>query len=399
MIVQPATPEEIHPRKRRLLLGGITVGFVLITLVVFFLWWFIWRFEVYTDDAYVNGNQIIVTSQISGFITSVSVEDTNLVKQGRVLVELDTLNAKISLEQAQSSLAETVRTVAQMFETASSLKAEKESKKADLIRAGLDYDHRKELVKAGGVSQEDFEHAETHFIGTFAQLLAVTHQLRKALAMVENTTLETHPLVQQAKDQLRQSYIHLQRCQIRSPATGMIAMKKAQVGESIMPNTPLMFLIPFDQMWVDANFKEVQLKNVRIGQPVRLTADLYGSGVVYHGKVIGISAGTGSVLSVLPPQNATGNWIKIVQRLPVRILLDPEEVKKHPLRLGLSTKVTIDIRNTSGKMVPSPPPPKPLFETDVFAKQEEGSEELITKIIQENTSFSFILGEEDNDGS
>lgn len=391
-----STTEEVPLRKKRLLLGGITGGFLLIALVIFLLWRVIWRFEVYTDDAYVNGNQIIVTSQIPGFITSVSVEDTNLVKQGRVLVELDTLNAKISLEKAQSSLAETVRTVVQMFETAGSLKAKKEKIKAELVRAGLDYEHRKELIKAGGVSQEDFEHSEATFIATFAQLLSITHEMRKALAMVENTTVETHPLVQQAKDVLRQAYIHLQRCQIRSPATGMIAMKKAQVGEAIDPATPLLFLIPFDQMWVDANFKEVQLKNVRIGQPVTLTADLYGSGVVYHGKVVGISAGTGSVLSVLPPQNATGNWIKIVQRLPVRILLDPKEIKKYPLRLGLSMKVTIDIHHTEGKMIPSPPPPQPLFTTDVFAKQEEGAEELIAKILRENTSFSFVIGEDNN---
>lgn len=385
--------EEPHPHKKRHLLGWITAGFLLISVIVFLFWLFVWRFRVSTEDAYVNGNQIVVTSQIPGFITSVSVEDTNFVKQGRVLVELDPLNARIALEQAESVLAETVRKVAQMFETVNALKAEQESRKADLIRARLDYKHRKGLVSAGGVSQEDFEHSETDFMSAFAKLLATSHELRKALAMVENTTVTTHPLVEQAKDELRQAYIHLQRCHILSPATGMIAMKKAQVGEAIVPHTPLMSLIPFDQMWVDANFKEVQLKDVRIGQPVTLTADLYGSGVLYHGKVVGISAAAGSVLSLLPPQNATGNWIKIVQRLPVRVVLDPEELIDHPLRLGLSMNVKIDIRNTKGRMIPPPSPAGPLFETDVFARQEEGCEALIARILQQNTTFSFKIGE------
>lgn len=374
----------------------MTFGFILIGTAFFLLWFLIWRFEESTEDAYVHGNQVVVTPQISGYIISVTVDDTEVVEEGRVLVKLDTIDKKLAFESTKNTLAETVRNVAQMFENVGVLKGEREMRKAEFAKSAKDYKHRKNLVKSGGVSVEDFQHSEAAFIATFAAFLSATHNLRGAQALVENTTLETHPLIERAKDQVRETFVNLERCTIRSPVHGMVAMKKAQVGESVSPKFPLMTIVPLDQIWVDANFKEVKLKKMRIGQPVKLTSDIYGSDVVYHGKVIGIAAATGSVMSVLPPQNATGNWIKIVQRLPVRVELDPDQLKRHPLRLGLSMHAHVDIRNTSGKMIPAPPPPGALYATDIFNKQEEGVETIIKKIVKENSTFSF---DEDFDGS
>lgn len=378
--------EESHKKNMRTI-WIITLVFVFLGIAGFLYWLFVWRFEESTKDAYVHGNQVVVTPQIPGFITSISVNDTEFVKEGRVLIELDRIDRKMAFDTTKSALAETVRNVTKMFENVGAQKGELEASKAAFAKTAKDYKHRKALVASGGVSKEEFQHAEAFFIEAFANMLTVQHNLRGAQALVENTTIETHPLVEKAMDDVREAFVNLSRCTIRSPVSGIVAMKKAQVGESIAPETPLMMIVPLDQIWVDANFKEVQLKKVRLGQPVRLKSDIYGGDMIYQGEVIGIAAATGSVMSVLPPQNATGNWIKIVQRLPVRVRLKPDQLKDHPLRLGLSMDVTVDIRNTSGKMIPEPPPPGAKYSTDVFEKQEEGVEEIIEKILKENQTF------------
>ncbi|MDN3505840.1 MAG: efflux RND transporter periplasmic adaptor subunit [Simkaniaceae bacterium] len=378
---------EESPKKNMRTIWIITLIFVLIGVAGFLYWLFVWRFEESTRDAYVHGNQVVVTPQISGYIASISVNDTEFVEEGRVLIELDRIDRKMAFDTTKSTLAETVRNVTQMFENVGALKGQLEASKAAFAKTAKDYKHRKALVESGGVSREEFQHAEAFFIEAFANMLTVQHNLRGALALVENTTIETHPLVERAIDDLREAFVNLSRCTIRSPVSGIVAMKKAQVGESISAETPLMMIVPLDQIWVDANFKEVQLKNVRLGQPVKLKSDIYGGDMVYQGEVIGIAAATGSVMSVLPPQNATGNWIKIVQRLPVRVRLEPGQLKDFPLRLGLSMDVTVDIHNTSGKMIPEPPPPGAKYSTDVFNKQEEGVDEIIQKILKENQVF------------
>lgn len=366
----------------------ISSVFLAIGIGVFIYWILIWRFEESTDDAYVHGNQVIITSQISGYINTVSVDDTDLVDQGQILVTLDQIDRKLAFESAKNILAESVREVTKMFENVGVLKGEFESRKAIFAKNAQDFKHRKALVESGGVSKEDFQHSEAFFVEAFANMLSAQHNLRGAKALVENTTIETHPLVQRAKDRLRQAYVNLSRCTIHSPAQGIIAMKKAQVGESIQPETPLMMVAPLDQIWVDANFKETQLTNIRIGQPVKMKSDIYGSEIIYHGEVIGIAPATGSVMSVLPPQNATGNWIKIVQRLPIRIKLRPQELKKFPLRLGLSMHVTVDIHDKGGKLIPSVAPPGPLYTTDIFKAQEAGVNEIIEKIVKENQTYT-----------
>lgn len=375
--------DEEHKKHSRWLYAG-AIAIALITLLLL-LYWLIWgRFFVSTTDAYVNGNQIVVTSQISGFVQTVAVQDTQLVAEGDLLVHLDPTDSIIALEKAKSSLGEAVRQVIVLQQRVSELQAEKQVRLSDFIRAGQDYVHRENVVEEGGVSREDFEHAEAAFVSAFASTLMVEHALRAAAAQVENTTLETHPLVLSAEEELRAAYVNLKRCHIVSPVRGIVAQKRAQVGESILPADPLMAVIPLDQMWVDANFKENQLKKVRLGQKVRLWADLYGRFHSFHGTVIGISAGTGSVFSLLPPQNATGNWIKIVQRLPVRIEIDPAEIRKLPLRLGLSMNVKIDL-GEEGPMVPAPFEGRPLFNTPIFEEQLSGADELIQQIIKDNS--------------
>lgn len=381
--------EEQRPRNRKPLLWGLTALILFISVVIFLLWLLIFRFQQSTNDAYVNGNQVVISPQISGFISSVTVEDTQLVEEGHVLVQLDTIDKTVAFERAKSELADTVRKVAELFQNVEKFKADTEARKAEMAKTGQDYEHRKKLVASGAISLEDFQHSEANFIAAFAGLLSAQYQLRGAEALTEGTTIATHPTVETGKTAVREAYVNLQRCTIRSPVTGMVASKNAQVGESIAPSTPLMTIIPLDQIWIDANFKESQLRHIRIGQSVKTTADMYGSDVVYHGHVIGIGAATGSVLSVLPPQNATGNWIKIVQRLPVRIGLESAEIKKNPLRLGLSMNVKVDIHDQKGKIIPSPTPLSALFSTDVFGKQIEGVEEIIDTIIRDNSTFSF----------
>jgi len=380
------TPEESHKKSMRTI-WIITFIFALLGIAGFLYWLFVWRFEESTSDAYVHGNQVVVTSQIPGYITSITVNDTEFVEEGRVLIELDRIDRKMAFDIAKSSLADTVRQVTQLFENVGALKGELESSKANFSMKAQNYKHRKALVESGGVSKEEFQHAEAFFVEAFANMLTVQHNLRGAEALVANTTIETHPLVEKAMDDVREAFVNLSRCTIRSPVSGIVAMKKAQVGESIALETPLMMIVPLEQIWVDANFKEVQLKKVRLGQPVSLKSDIYGGDMIYQGEVIGIAAATGSVMSVLPPQNATGNWIKIVQRLPVRVRLKPEQLKDYPLRLGLSMDVTVDIHNTSGKMIPETRGPGAQYSTGVFEQQEEGAEVVIQKILKENSNF------------
>lgn len=380
--------------KRRKILSILALGFIAIGLAFFLLWFFDWRFYVSTRDAYVHGNQVMVTSQIPGYVTSINADDTDIVTTGEVLVTLDTTDNQLALEEAKSRLADTVRSIVALYQQVDELKAEKVIRQTEKRKAAEDFTHRKNLLDSGAVSLEDFEHAKAAYLSSMAAVNLTVHKLQSLLAETENTTVETHPRVLAAKESLRMAWINLQRCTIRAPVGGMVARRSVQVGEAINPSDPLMAVVPLDEIWVDANYKETELTDVRLGQDVEMTADIYGSDVIYHGKVIGIEAGTGSVFSVLPPQNATGNWIKIVQRLPVRVSLDPEEIKEHPLRLGLSMDVTVDIHNTDGAMIPSPTKAKPLYQTNVFAAQEIGAEELIEAIIAENSTFSFTAVDE-----
>lgn len=361
-----------------LLIAMISTGCAV--LILFLLWFLYFRFIESTKDAYVNGNQVVVTSQITGFVEKVYCQDTQLVKEGDLLIALDQADQVIALTVAKEALADAIRQYLSLQEKLASLEAEKQIQTARFIRTAKDYLHRIKLIKTGAIAKEDCEHAEADFVAAFAATTRAQHDLLSTEALLANTTLKTYPNVVKAQEEVKQAFLNHKRCKIYAPATGMVAKKNVQVGESISPHDALLTIVPFDQMWVDANFKEVQLPNVRAGLPAEVRADLYGRKVLFHGKILGISAGTGSVFSVLPPQNATGNWIKIVQRLPVRIGLDPAEIQKFPLRLGLSMKVTIDIRAELEEI-----DDRAQFVTHSFLNQQEGMEEFVAKIFEENS--------------
>ncbi len=369
-------------------------GYVLITLLIaaaiFIYWWGWLRFEEYTDDAYVAGNMVSLTPQIAGIVTSINADETDIVEKNQLIVELDPTDFAIAYEQKKAELAEALRYAISSFEKVGELKAEVEMQKAVLWKSALDYEHRKNLVQSGGVSIEDFEHSEADLRSAFASLIDTEHSLVSAIAQVERTTVVSHPTVQVAQEQLKEAYVQLNRCRIYAPVTGMVAQRNVQVGERVEAAGNMLAIIPLDQIWVYANFKETQLRKMKIGQPVKMTADIYGHSVVYHGKVIGIAGGTGSVFSIIPPQNATGNWIKIVQRLPVRITLDADEIINHPLRLGLSLEVKVDIHNTQGSSLPYAKSPAPVYETDIFDTQLVGIDKIIDGIIEANVSPVFL---------
>lgn len=355
----------------------------LILTAAFLFWLFDWRHKEYTDDAYVEGNQVYITPLIPGFVKSIHTDDTFLVKKGQLLVELDDTDAAIAFDAAKENLAQTVRQVCQMFHEVFASQAEIEVRKAQYIVAGQDFEHRENVIEQGGVSLEDLEHAEAALRASFYSLCRSEILYNKALSLVQGTSIEQHPLVLSAADTVRNAWVHLYRCKIHSPVEGLVAQRTIQVGMWIPSGKPLMSVIPLDQIWVNANYKETQLKRVRIGQKVKVTSDLYGRDVVFHGRVVGLPGAAGNAFSLLPPQNLSGNWIKIVQRLPVRVALKPEELKVHPLRIGLSMETTVNHKNQKGLIVPVSNT-GPLYQTSIFEIEERGDEKFIAEIIQLN---------------
>ena len=377
-------PQETSAKKRK----KITLIFFFICLllaIAFFLFWLLFlRFIEYTDDAYVEGNQVYITPLHPGFITAIHSDDTYLVKKGQVLIDLDKTDALIALNQANKNLAQVTREVCQMFHQVFVYQAEIEIKKAEYIKTAQDYEHRKNVIEEGGVSVEDFEHAIAALSSSFYSLLMTELLYEKALSLVQGTSIKTHPLLLEAADQLRNAWVQLYRCKIYSPVEGLVAQRKIQVGMWVDSGQMLMSVIPLDQIWVNANYKETQLKHMRIGQKVRITSDLYGDEVVFHGTIAGLPGAAGNAFSLLPPQNLSGNWIKIVQRLPVRVTLDPNQLKQHPLRIGLSMEAIVDLRDQKGLLVPETNEGSPSYQTPIFEKEELGDEEEIAAILNEN---------------
>ena len=384
--MEPTTetpPPKPHP-KRKVFLWGMTGLFLLIALALF-LFWFIWgRFYEYTNDAYVSGNLVYVTPQVSGIVTSIYIDDTQLVDQGHLLIELDKTDFYIALEKSKAHLANEIRSVAKLFLEEKQALALIEVAKAELTTCSQDFERRTSLVDTGGVSNEDFDHARNKLTAAIFTLAAAEATHDSFLVQIDKTSIINHPRVQKAEEELKYAWIELKRTTLKAPASGLIAERTVQVGQRVKAGEPLFAIIPLDQMWVDANFKEVQIGKMQIGQPVSLYSDVYGHSVEYHGHIQGIGGGTGSVFSVLPPQNATGNWIKIVQRVPIRISIDPQEIIHSPLRLGLSMEATVDIHSTEASSIPHILPIHPIYQTEIFSKEEEGVQAIIEKIFKEN---------------
>ncbi|KTD56093.1 multidrug efflux system [Legionella sainthelensi] len=359
---------------------------ILFILFLFLLlyWFIVWRNEVYTNDAYVQGNQVYIKSLHPGFVTGIYTDDSFLVKKGQLIVSLNETDSLIALEKAKKKLAQTVRDVCQAFHDVFILAADIDVKKAELLKAQQNLKHRYDVIDAKGVSLEDYQHAQDDLKASIASLKSTKNNYQKMLAFVQGTSIIEHPWVQEAAQEVRDAWVQLYRCKIYAPVDGLVAQRTIQVGMWVSPNDPLMSIIPLDQIWVNANYKETQLKKMRIGQKVKFTSDLYGSGVVFHGKIVGLPGGAGNAFSLLPPENLSGNWIKIVQRLPVRVALVPDELKKHPLRIGLSLEVTTDLSDQDGPLVPTSTSDSPHYVTDIFQKEETGDKELITEIIKSN---------------
>lgn len=341
--------------KRKKIMTMIALVFLLMGISYALYWFLVSRFFEETENAYVQGNVVQITSQVPGTITNILADDTDLVKGGQTLISLDTADAEVALAQAEAQLAQTVREVRTLYTAQAQSTANVKLREAELARAQDDLARRKALAGTGAVSAEEIRHAELAVRTAEAAVAAAREQLASGKALTEGTTPADHPNVQRAAAKVQEAMLTQSRSTLIAPVSGEVAKRNAQVGQRITPGTPLMAIVPLDQLWVDANLKEAQLRHVRIGQPVKLTADLYGSKVQYDGKVAGLAAGTGSAFALLPAQNATGNWIKVVQRVPVRIAIDPRQLQQHPLRIGLSMSVEIDVHDQSGAAIAGKP--------------------------------------------
>ncbi|MFI3123427.1 MAG: efflux RND transporter periplasmic adaptor subunit [Methylococcales bacterium] len=348
----------------------------------FYGWHFSSKFVV-TNDAYVAGNLVPLKAQTSGTVVDVRVDNTQFVKQGDVLVRLDGLQAQIALEQAEANLAQSVREVETLFSKSEMLRQKLASQEAILHRNQRDLARYRSVVNEGVVSAQQIENTEFQVREQEAEVAQLRAELVGAEALVRNTSPADNPKVLQAIAQFKQAYLDKIRQEIVAPVSGFVAKRSIQIGDQVRPETSLLIIVPLDYLWVEANFLENELVNVQPGQPVEITVDLYGSKVVYNGDVLGLGAGTGSVFGLLPPDNATGNYIHIVERVPVRIGLKAEELQANPLRQGLSSFVQIDTRS-KGQSVLKPLTPNVNYQTDVYSHQLENADVLIRKIIEQN---------------
>ncbi|AHL76313.1 hemolysin D [Stutzerimonas stutzeri] len=379
---QPETPKASGKRKLYLLILAVVV--VLGVAGVYLYHTLYGRFYENTDDAYVNGNLVQITPQITGTVIRIAVDDGDYVEAGQPLVWLDPSDTEVALQSAEANLARTVRQVRGLFSNVDSYKAQVASRKVEVQRAKADFERRSKLAKSGAISREELAHAQDALTSAENALTSAQQQLDTNRALVDDTIIASHPDVKTAAAQLRQAFLNHRRSTLVAPVSGYVAQRAVQVGGRIQPGAALMAVVPLDQIWIDANFKETQLSSMRIGQPVEISADLYGDDVHYRGTVESLGVGTGSAFSLLPAQNATGNWIKIVQRLPVRIRLEPDNLQKHPLRIGLSTDVTVDLHDQDGPQLSQRSAQQPRFSTAVFDDQLGEANALIERTIHDN---------------
>ncbi|HEY6456255.1 MAG TPA: HlyD family efflux transporter periplasmic adaptor subunit [Steroidobacteraceae bacterium] len=354
----PAAPKEgsaaAHTTNKRRL-GLMILGLVAILCgAAYVSYWFLdGRYYQSTDDAYVDGDLVQITSEVPGTVIALRADDTQGVRRGQILLELDPADAQVAISNAEARLAGAVREVRTLFATAEQLRAQISDREIALKRAQDDYRRRSSLLQDGAVSSEELAHTQDNVAQIQADLREAREQLKATTVQIDGTTVDTNPRVLAAEAAVRDAALALRRTCIIAPVSGEVARRSVQIGQRVAPGTALLAVVPLDDVWINANFKEVQLEDMRVGQPVEVRSDVYGHRVTYHGKLVGLAAGSGNAFALLPSQNASGNWIKIVQRVPVRILLDPRQLQAHPLRLGLSTTVTVDIHDTSGPSIAS----------------------------------------------
>ncbi|MDF2396199.1 HlyD family efflux transporter periplasmic adaptor subunit [Pseudomonas sp. 3MA1] len=380
------TPDAAQSRKRKVMLLGLTALVILGGLGVFAWHELYGRWNESTDDAYVNGNVVEITPLVTGTVVSIGADDGDLVHEGQVLINFDPNDAQVGLQSAEANLARTVRQVRGLYSNVDGMRAQVAAQKAEVQKAQENFSRRKNLAASGAISQEELSHARDDLTSAQNALANALQQLNTTNALVDDTVVSNHPDVQAAAAQLRQAYLNNARSTLIAPVTGYVAKRTVQLGQRVQPGTALMAVIPLDQLWIDANFKETQLRDMRIGQAVEIEADIYGSDVKYSGTIDSLGAGTGSAFALLPAQNATGNWIKIVQRVPVRIHVNAEELAKHPLRVGLSTQVNVNLRDQSGPVLAQQPPQKASFSTNVYDRQLGEADTLIARLIHDNSA-------------
>jgi membrane fusion protein (multidrug efflux system) len=379
------TAEEIQaPKKRKFILFAITVLFILIAIAYAAYYQLVLTKEEDTDNAYVGGNLVMLSSQVSGNVQEIRADETQMVKAGTQIVTLDATDAELALAQAEAKLGAVVRQERQRYAGVAQYDAVIRQRQLVLKNAQDDLARRLPLAADHTVSGEEVAHARQAVADATAALAVAGKQLESERAGIAGVKAANHPNVLAARADLVQAWLALRRNAILAPVTGYVAKRSVQVGSHVTPGTSLLSIVPLDQLWIDANFKESQLTNIRVGQKVTIQADVYGSKVAYHGKVLGLSAGTGSAFSLLPAQNATGNWIKVVQRVPVRISLDARELAEHPLRIGLSTTVTVDIAKADGPALGTPAPAGNVYTTQALNQPVPEAQAVADKIIQQN---------------
>ncbi|MBX3658938.1 MAG: efflux RND transporter periplasmic adaptor subunit [Ramlibacter sp.] len=398
-----AAAEASNPRRRKALTALAAV------VVVAGLGWGAWEWLVAshyesTDNAYVQGDVVQITPQIGGTVMAILADDTDFVKAGQPLVKLDPADARVALDQAEANLAQAVRQVRTLYANNGSLQAQITLRETDVVRAQSeiarandDLNRRQSLAGNGAVSREELNHAQTQLANAKSALAAAQagvtaarEQLASNQAMTEGTSVEQHPSVLAASARVREAYLALQRATLPAPVDGYVAKRTVQLGQRVAAGSPLMSVIPLQQVWVDANFKESQLRNIRIGQPVKLTADLYGKKVEYKGSVVGLGVGTGAAFALLPAQNATGNWIKVVQRVPVRIALDAKQIAASPLRVGLSMDAEVDVSNRDGKMLADGSAASASAQTQVYSALDRGADAEVRRVIVANAGRGAV---------
>ncbi|HUH31430.1 MAG TPA: efflux RND transporter periplasmic adaptor subunit [Rhodanobacter sp.] len=372
------------PRKRRRALLSVFAIFVLGGALWILLQVFVFSTRVITDNAYVGGNQVAISAQVPGTVTAILADDTQHVSAGQPLVRLDSTDAQVRLSQATSLLAQAVRQVRQQTDAASGSDAAVKARQIDVSKAQADLKRRLPLIAAQAESPEIVQHLRDGVAQAQAALQVAQAQAAAAHATIEGTDVADNAAVQQARANFRAAWVAAQRNTIVAPVAGYVIQRSVQLGNSVQPGQQLMTVVPLHDLWIDANFKEGQLRHIRIGQSAKISTDLYGGGVEFHGKVVGLGAGTGAAFALLPAQNATGNWIKVVQRVPVRIALDDRELDRHPLRVGLSTKVTVDVRDDTGSVLAATANATPAAQTTVYDRVASQADAEAARIIRAN---------------
>jgi membrane fusion protein, multidrug efflux system len=381
--VEPASPAPTTSKRRNLLML-IAVIFIVLGVLWGAYWFLVLAKRERTDDAYVNGNRVVISAQVSGTVIAVLADDTQLVKAGQVLVRLDPVDAETSLSRTASALAQTVRQVRQEKSTADEYDSAIETRKLELARAQADLAKREPLLADHAIAPEEVRHARESVDLARAALVQAVRQSNSSHALVDGTEVENNPAVLQAKSAYRDAWIAAQRNAVVAPVTGYVAERSVQLGQHIQAGQALMTVIPLNALWVDANFKEVQLRHLRIGQPAEVRSDLYGGSYIFHGRVKGMAAGTGAAFSLLPAQNASGNWIKVVQRVPVRIQIDDADLVKSPLRVGLSTTVTVDTTTRDGPVLAMDANDTPVGDTEVYTQDLDKANADADAIVRRN---------------